>query len=304
MRVGRRIRKGENVPFLISSAGAVIDWDSLATDNGVAVLIRRTLESGDDADLIEALDPLEKYLDIHPNVVAEAERHSGVCLGDEDVFAPPVRPRNFLCVGLNYLDHARESKMDIPVRPLVFAKTSNSISGSGHPVRVPRGSVQLDFEAELAVVIGKRCREVKVSDALDYVAGYTCANDISARDFQFADGQWYRGKSCDGFGPIGPCISTKAAVVDSRALGIRCRLNGKTMQESSTSNLIFGVPELIAYISAVITLEAGDVIATGTPPGVGFARKPPVYLKAGDVIEVEIDKIGVLRNVVEDGAKA
>lgn len=304
MRVGRRIRNGENVPFLISSAGKLIDWDSLATDTGVAGLIRRTMESGDDADLLEALDPLEKYLEVHPNVVAEAESKSGVHLGDEDVLAPPVRPRNFLCVGLNYRDHASESKMDIPVRPLFFAKTSNSITGSGHPVRVPRGSVQLDFEAELAVVIGKRCREVKVSDALDYVAGYTCVNDLSARDFQFADGQWYRGKSCDGFGPIGPCISTKAEVVDSRALGIRCRLNGTTMQDSNTANLIFGVAELIAHISAVITLEPGDVIATGTPPGVGFARKPPVYLHAGDVIEVEVDKIGVLRNVIEDGANA
>lgn len=304
MRVGRRISNGASVPFALTRSGAMLDWTSLSTYNGVPSSVTQAVQSGSDVDFLAALSPLEEYLVARPTVMDELERKSTVAFAVGDILAPPVQPRNFLCVGLNYLDHARESKMDIPSRPLLFAKTSNSVAGHGHRVQIPQGSVQLDYEAELAVVIGKRCRSVGPADALDYVAGYTCANDISARDFQFADGQWYRGKSCDGFGPLGPWITTKSEVANPHTLGIRCRLNGKTMQDSSTANLIFGVPELVAYISNVITLEPGDVIATGTPPGVGFARKPPVYLQSGDVVEVEIDNIGVLRNVIQEGPNA
>jgi 2-keto-4-pentenoate hydratase/2-oxohepta-3-ene-1,7-dioic acid hydratase in catechol pathway len=163
---------------------------------------------------------------------------------------------------------------------------------------LPAVSTQVDFEAELAVVIGRRAKNVKAGDAMNYVFGYTNFNDVSARDFQFADGQWQRGKSCDTFAPMGPYIATADEIADPHALRIQFRLNGETMQDSTTAELIFRIPELIEFLSASITLEPGDVIATGTPPGVGFARKPPVFMKDGDVAEVEIEGLGVLINPV------
>lgn len=188
--------------------------------------------------------------------------------------------------------------MAIPEEPLLFAKTTNAVNGHNSAVRLAYGSSQVDYEAELVVVVGRRCQNVPVADALSYVAGYTCGNDVSARDFQFKSGQWYRGKSADGFGPIGPWLVTPAELGDPHSLRIRMRLNGETMQDSTTANLIFGVPELISYISRTITLLPGDAIMTGTPPGVGFARKPPRFLQAGDRMEVEIEKLGTLVNSV------
>jgi 2-keto-4-pentenoate hydratase/2-oxohepta-3-ene-1,7-dioic acid hydratase in catechol pathway len=216
--------------------------------------------------------------------------------------APVPRPGKLICIGLNYRDHAAESNMAIPERPVVFSKFSTAVIAPGEAVIVPATSQQVDYEAELAVVMGRRAKNVSVSSALEYVLGYTGFNDVSARDFQFADGQWQRGKSCDTFAPMGPFIVTTDEIPDPHKLSIKLRLNGKTMQDSNTDQLIFGVPELIAFLSETITLEPGDVIATGTPPGVGFARKPPVFLKAGDEMEVEIEKIGVLNNVVQRSA--
>jgi len=213
-----------------------------------------------------------------------------------DRLQPPVMPRNFVCVGLNYADHVKESKAEKPKQPLLFAKTGNAVTGHGHVIRLPRTSREVDFEAELAVVIGRTCRGVSAATALDHVAGYTCCNDISARDYQFGDGQWYRGKSADGFGPLGPWLVTPDEVGDPHALRICFRLNGQTLQDSSTNQLIFRIPELIAYISQSITLEPGDVISTGTPPGAGFARTPPVFLQPGDRMEGEIEKLGTLVN--------
>jgi 2-keto-4-pentenoate hydratase/2-oxohepta-3-ene-1,7-dioic acid hydratase in catechol pathway len=212
--------------------------------------------------------------------------------------APVPRPGKVICIGLNYRDHARESGMAIPERPVVFSKFTTSVTGPEHAVAIPAISTQVDYEAELAVVIGRKARRVSRERALDHVLGYTNFNDVSARDLQFADSQWQRGKSCDTFGPMGPFIVTADEVADPHRLGIRLRLNGRTLQDSSTEQLIFGIPELVAFLSESITLEPGDVIATGTPPGVGFARKPPIYLKPGDVMEVEIDGLGVLRNAV------
>jgi len=163
---------------------------------------------------------------------------------------------------------------------------------------IPPGTSQVDFEAELAIVIGRRARQVAADRAYDYVLGYTAFNDVSARDFQFGDGQWQRGKSCDTFAPMGPTIVTTDEIPDPQALGISFALNGTVMQQSNTSQLIFGVPQLVEFISATITLEPGDVIATGTPAGVGFARKPPVFLKPGDEMEVRIDRIGSLGSPV------
>lgn len=212
--------------------------------------------------------------------------------------APVQRPGKLICIGLNYRDHAAESKMAIPERPVVFSKFSSSVIAPGEAVVLPRESTQVDYEAELAVVIGRRAKKVKAANALDYVLGYTCFNDVSARDFQFADGQWQRGKSCDTFAPMGPAIVTTDAVPDPGKLSIKLILNGQTMQDSNTNQLIFSVPELIEFLSQTITLEPGDVIATGTPAGVGFARKPPVFLQPGDKMEVVIERVGRLNNPV------
>ena len=225
---------------------------------------------------------------------------NGLLVSSQDAywFAPVPRPGKLICIGLNYRDHAAESNMPIPERPVIFSKFSTCVIAPGEPVVIPPTSHQVDYEAELAVVIGRRAKNVKASRALDYVLGYTAFNDVSARDFQFADGQWQRGKSCDTFAPMGQTIVTTDQITDPHKLSIKLVLNGQTMQDSNTDQLIFGVPELIEFLTESITLEPGDVIATGTPPGVGFARKPPVFLKPGDQMEVLIEGIGGLGNPV------
>ena len=210
---------------------------------------------------------------------------------------PFERPGKIVCVGLNYRDHAEESGMEIPKWPLLFAKWPSSVTGPGSPIVLPRQAKDVDWEAELGVVIGRRAQRVSESAALDYVAGYCCANEVSARDVQFADGQWTRGKSPDTFCPVGP-LTPAADVPDPQALGIRCILNGETVQSSSTEQMVFTVAEVIAFVSDGITLEPGDLILTGTPPGVGLGRKPPVYLKDGDEVTVEIDGLASLTNPV------
>lgn len=219
-------------------------------------------------------------------------------------FAPVPRPGKLICIGLNYRDHAAESNMTIPKQPVVFSKFSTAVIAPGEPVVLPATSTQVDYEAELAVVIGRRAKDVSRERALDHVLGYTCFNDVSARDFQFADGQWQRGKSCDTFAPMGPTIVTADEVPDPHKLSIKLVLNGQTMQDSNTDQFIFGIPQLIEFLSQTITLEPGDVIATGTPPGVGFARKPPVFLQPGDKMEVVIEKVGALGNPVVAHEKA
>jgi 2-keto-4-pentenoate hydratase/2-oxohepta-3-ene-1,7-dioic acid hydratase in catechol pathway len=173
------------------------------------------------------------------------------------------------------------------------------VIGSGEPIHIPSGSEQVDYEAELAVVVGRAAKNVTAAEAMNYVFGYTNFNDVSARDFQFADGQWQRGKSCDTFAPMGPFVATKDEITDPHNLNIRFRLNGDTLQDSNTDQLIFKIPELIEFLSRSITLEPGDVIATGTPPGVGFARKPPIFMKPGDIAEVEIEGLGILSNPIQ-----
>jgi 2-keto-4-pentenoate hydratase/2-oxohepta-3-ene-1,7-dioic acid hydratase in catechol pathway len=227
-------------------------------------------------------------------------REKGRLVRREDAywFAPVPRPGKLICIGLNYRDHAAESNMPIPERPVIFSKFSTAVIAPGEPVVLPSTSQQVDYEAELAVVIGRRAKAVRATRAYDYVLGYTAFNDVSARDFQFADGQWQRGKSCDTFAPMGQTIVTTDVINDPHKLAIKLILNGKTMQDSNTNQLIFGVPELIEFLSQAITLEPGDVIATGTPPGVGFARKPPVFLQPGDDMVVDIEGIGNLGNPV------
>ena len=207
-------------------------------------------------------------------------------------------PRNVICIGLNYKDHAAEGGVPLPEKPVVFAKLNGCITGPNAAIMIPPETQQVDYEAELAVVIGKRCRGVSQADALNYVAGYTCLNDVSARDFQFGDNQWVRSKSQDSFGPMGPYLVTPEDIPDPQTLSIRCIVNGQVLQDSNTDKMIFSVRYLIEFLSRGITLEPGDVISTGTPHGVGFARKPPIFLKAGDEVVVEVGSIGQLVNRV------
>ena len=207
-------------------------------------------------------------------------------------------PEKIICVGLNYHDHAAEQGAELPAEPLLFAKFPNALSGPGDPIVLPPESSHVDAEAELAVVIGAEGRRVAEADALGLVAGYTVANDVTARDLQSRDGQWLRAKGFDTFCPLLPEIAPVSELGDGSGLRIVQRLNGEALQDSSTSDLIFGVPRLVAHASSVFTLRAGDVILTGTPAGVGVHRKPPVALAPGDTVEIEIERIGALSNPV------
>ena len=231
-------------------------------------------------------------------IKAELSNLPIVDLSSVHLASPIPRPGKIICIGLNYRDHAEESGMPIPDSPIIFSKFGTCVIGSGEAIRIPSGSEKVDYEAELAVVIGRTAKGVPAGEAMDHVFGYTNFNDVSARDFQFADGQWQRGESCDTFAPMGPSVVTVDEVADPHNLNIRFRLNGETLQDSNTCQLIFKTPELIEFLSRIITLEPGDVIATGTPPGVGFARKPPIFMKPGDVAEVEIQQLGTLINRV------
>ena len=216
----------------------------------------------------------------------------------------PLEPRDILCIGLNYRRHAEEGKQAIPTHPVLFMKNSGTVQNPGDPILLPRRleSREVDYECELAVVIGKECRNVPRGRALDHVLGYTCANDVSARDWQRqgGGGQWCRGKSFATFCPLGPALVTRDEIPDPNALRIRTILNGRTMQDWSTDDMIFDVPTLVEFLSASTVLRPGTVILTGTPHGVGFAQVPPVFLRAGDTVSIEIDGIGTLTNPVAE----
>jgi 2-keto-4-pentenoate hydratase/2-oxohepta-3-ene-1,7-dioic acid hydratase in catechol pathway len=294
MKAGKYFRNGERRVFIVNDKQELIDGEVFENDDVAAQVreVARQAHATDDG-FCRALPVLETYLQSHPHLL-----HSAQPLSSEIQFDSPIHPGTFICVGLNYRDHAIESNMQLPKAPLLFAKTANAINAHKGEVHIPRDVEQLDFEAELAIVVGKYCSKVSRTEALKYVAGFTCGNDVSARDFQFADQQWYRGKSCDGFGPLGPWLVTPSEVGNPQDLRIQLRVNGQIMQDSSTSNLVFDVAALIEYTSTHIALRAGDVILTGTPPGVGFGRKPPVFLQRGDRVEVEIERVGVLTNLI------
>ena len=220
-------------------------------------------------------------------------------LDEVELLCPITAPSKIVCVGLNYRDHAAESGQELPERPLLFGKFPNTLVGPGAAIRIPSCTTEVDYEAELGVVIGAVARDVSPADALDYVSGYTCVNDVSARDLQFADGQWLRGKSLDTFCPVGPWVVTADEIPDPNKLGISCTVNGDVLQSATTADMVFDVPALISFISEHMTLQPGDLIATGTPPGVGFARTPPIYLRDGDEVTVEIEGIGTLTNRAE-----
>jgi 2-keto-4-pentenoate hydratase/2-oxohepta-3-ene-1,7-dioic acid hydratase in catechol pathway len=227
----------------------------------------------------------------------EVEQIGSLNLEDVKILNPIGRPSKIVCVGLNYMDHCRETNTPPPERPLLFTKFTTSIIGPGDEI-IWRSDLttEVDFEAELGVVIGKTCRQVAEEDALDYVAGYTAANDVSARDIQMGDDQWVRGKSLDTFCPLGPVFVTQDEISDPQDLKIRSTLNGAVMQDSNTNQMIFSVASIISFCSQAFTLEPGDLILTGTPHGVGMGRDPKVYMQNGDVIAVEIEGIGYLEN--------
>ena len=214
------------------------------------------------------------------------------------LFAPIPCPPKFICVGLNYRDHAIESGLPIPEIPIIFSKFSNTVIGPGAPIILPKNSTKPDYEAELAFVIGKPGRHIPAEKWSEHVAGYTIVNDVSARDFQMATSQWLMGKTFDTFAPMGPYLVTADEIADPHVLDIGLTINGEVLQNSNTRELIFRIPELVAYLSSVFTLQSGDIISTGTPPGVGVARKPPRFLRAGDDVVVSIQGLGQLRNPV------
>ena len=223
-----------------------------------------------------------------------------VSRGSARLHAPIHDPGKFICIGLNYRDHAEEAGQPIPKEPPIFPKWNNTILDPNEPILRPRGSTQLDWEVELGVVIGRRARFVPREQALDYVWGYVNINDVSARDFQFLTSQWAAGKIADTFAPVGPWIADRADIPDPHVLDLKLWVNDVQMQHGNTRTFIFDVRYLVSYLSTLITLEPGDLIATGTPPGVGFARKPPVFLQPGDRCRIEIPGLGTLENPVKD----
>ena len=232
------------------------------------------------------------------------EHHQGECpqISDENRLGSPIcRPSKIVCVGLNYAKHAQESGMEVPSEPVLFFKASSAIIGPYDEVILPKNSRKSDWEVELAVIIGAKASYVDEADAMDHVAGYVLHNDISEREYQLERlGQWVKGKSCDTFAPLGPFVATRDEIQDPHKLDLWLKLNGKTMQESNTSDLIFGIPKLVSYISEFMTLLPGDVISTGTPFGVGLGLDPQVYLKAGDEMELGIKGLGISRQKVTD----
>lgn len=230
--------------------------------------------------------------------VAAAPQSSRFDASAVSLLAPVPRPPKIICVGLNYADHAREAKLDLPKVPTIFAKFPTSVIGPGANIVLPKASSKPDYEAEFAFVVGRGGRHIPAARWREHVFGYLNFNDVSARDYQMATTQWIMGKTFDTFAPMGPWIVTADEIADPHALEIKLTLNGELMQCSNTSNLIFGIPALIEFLSSVFTLEPGDVVATGTPAGVGFARKPPRYLRPGDEVVVEVQGLGALRNPV------
>jgi len=264
--------------------------DLHATDASLPSCVRKLLEQGPAA--------------LH-NARAAATLHNAVCIPVKKakLLAPIPDPQKIICLGLNYRDHAEETGAPIPKEPVLFSKYPTALIGHEEAIVLPPVSQKVDYEAELVIVVGKKGRHLNAETAAEWVAGYSVGHDVSARDWQLEKDQkqWMAGKTFDTFAPVGPVLVTADEVSDPQALPIKLRLNGQTMQDSNTSQMIFKVGTILAYLSQIVTLLPGDLIFTGTPPGVGIARKPQVWLKAGDVVEVEIGGLGVLRNPVVAG---
>ena len=241
----------------------------------------------------DGLTRLQKFVDSHRDKLPK--------LGKDVRLASPIaRPSKIVCIGLNYADHAKETNAQIPKEPIIFFKSTTALIGPNDDVIIPKNSKKTDWEVELAVVIGKKASYVEEREALDFVAGYSLHNDLSEREFQIErGGQWVKGKSCDTFAPLGPLLATKDEIADVDNLRLWLKLNGKTMQDGTTANLIFKIPFLVSYLSQFMTLLPGDIISTGTPAGVGLGMNPQVYLKAGDVVELGIEGLGTSRQNIK-----
>ncbi|MEM8803110.1 MAG: fumarylacetoacetate hydrolase family protein [Pseudomonadota bacterium] len=279
MKLLRYGEPGQEKPGLLDNAGTIRDLSDHVDDITGAIL--------DDATLarLGAIDPASL-----PPV--DGEPRLGPCVG---------RIGKYMCIGLNYTDHAKEAGMAIPEHPILFMKANSAISGPNDDIVRPRGSTKTDWEVELGVVIGKAAKYVSEADALDYVAGYCVCNDVSERTFQIElSGQWTKGKSCDTFGPTGPWMVTKDEIADVQNLDMGVEVNGTRMQTGNSKTMIFTVAQIVSHLSQLMTLEPGDVISTGTPPGVGMGMKPPTYLNPGDVVDVWIEGLGKQRQVVRD----
>jgi 2-keto-4-pentenoate hydratase/2-oxohepta-3-ene-1,7-dioic acid hydratase in catechol pathway len=284
---------------------------TMQTPAGPRAAIVRRGDHGEEAVDLSAVDPqlpsdLKQLLEGGDALLARAAQaalaaKTGVPLDQAKLRRPILEPQKILCIGLNYADHAAETGAKVGEEPVVFNKLPTTLRDPGDPIELPPESTQVDYEAELVVVIGKTARRVSRTQAWHHIAGYCCGNDVSARDWQKdkPGKQWLLGKSFDSFGPVGPWLVTADDVVEPHELAIECRLNGQVMQSSSTRQIIFPVDYLVSYLSHVATLLPGDLIFTGTPPGVGMARTPPVYLKPGDVVEVAVENLGTLSNPVK-----
>jgi 2-keto-4-pentenoate hydratase/2-oxohepta-3-ene-1,7-dioic acid hydratase in catechol pathway len=279
MKLLRYGPQGAEKPGLLDRDGTIRDLSGLVGDIGGATLSDAGLER------LRRLDT-SKLPEVDPSV------RLGPCVGGTG---------KFICIGLNYSDHAAETGATVPSEPIIFMKATSAICGPDDPVIIPRGSEKTDWEVELGFVIGKRAKYVSEADALDHVAGYCLVNDVSERHFQTErQGQWSKGKSADHFGPTGPWLVTRDEVADPQNLPMWLKVNGETRQDGSTATMVFGVKHLVAYLSQFMSLNPGDIVSTGTPPGVGMGMKPPSYLKAGDVIELGIEGLGQQRQVCID----
>ncbi len=277
MRLLRCGPKGHEKPAILDDSGITRDLSGVVEDITGATLDERTLDH-------------LRGMDLSTLPVVPAGERIGPCVGNVG---------KFVCVGLNYSDHARESGLPIPTEPVLFTKATSSISGPNDPIQTPRGSTKLDWEAELGIVIGTEAKYISEKNAIAHVAGYCVVHDVSERAFQTErQGQWVKGKSCDTFGPVGPWLVTRDDVPDPQALGIWLNVNGNSRQKGSTSTMIFSVTFIVSYISQFMSLQPGDIISTGTPPGVGMGMKPPTYLKADDVVTLGVDGLGEQRQTV------
>lgn len=288
-RAARGWQTGVLVGELVVDAEAVLGRDK-PTSNGATSLCTRELLAASES----------RWRDTSTAAADAAQTGSAVvgALADVELGPPVPDPEKIFCLGLNYRDHSAETALPVESVPTIFAKFRNALAGSRSPIVLPSTSSKVDFEGELAVVIGRRGKHIPRDRALSYVGGYMPFNDVSARDLQMATSQWTAGKVADTFAPCGPALVLCDEVADPHALRIATRVNGETLQSASTADMIFGVAETVSYLSQLVTLEVGDIISTGTPAGVGYTRDPPIFLAAGDVVEVEIEGLGVLQNPV------
>jgi 2-keto-4-pentenoate hydratase/2-oxohepta-3-ene-1,7-dioic acid hydratase in catechol pathway len=289
-RADGRLRTGVLVGDLVVDAGAAVGGRDRALEDGAGETSCRQIVAAGAAEWQEIGDAARALADAGDGVVGG--------LADLELGPPVPDPEKILCLGLNYLEHATEMALEAPSAPTLFPKFRNALAGSGEAIVIPRDARQVDYEGELAVVIGRRGKDVPEERAFDYVAGYMPLNDVSARDLQMATSQWTAGKIPDTFAPCGPVLVLKDEISDPHALTIETRVNGATLQSASTAQMIFGVAQTVSFISRLVTLEPGDLIATGTPVGVGYRREPQVFLEPGDVVEVEIEGLGTLVNPV------